>query len=63
MMNNNDLINRLGLMLQLISLIILLQDFNNTDLMKELRNQDNNYLNKIIEQNEKILEYLKKGSE
>jgi hypothetical protein len=62
-MNNNDLINRLGLMLQLISLIILLQDFNNTDLMKELRNQDNNYLNKIIEQNEKILEYLKKGSE
>ena len=39
-MNNNDLINKLGLILQTISLEILFKDYNNTDLMQELQRQD-----------------------
>jgi hypothetical protein len=45
--------------LQLISLDILFKDYNNSDLMNELQNQDTNYLQKIIEQNEEILLLLK----
>lgn len=45
--------------LQLISLEILFKDYNNSDLMNELQNQDTNYLQKIIEQNEEILLLLK----
>lgn len=45
--------------LQLISLEILFKDYNNRDLMQELQNQDNNYLQKIIQQNEEILQILK----
>ena len=52
-------IDNLSLVLQVLSLQILFQDFNNTDLMQELQNQDNNYLKKIIEQNEEIIELLK----
>lgn len=55
-MNNN--INNLSLILQAISLQILFQDYNNSDLMQELRIQDENYLKKIIEQNEKIIKIL-----
>ena len=46
--------------LQLISLEILFKDYNNSDLMSELQNQDNNYLQKIIKQNEEILSLLRK---
>ena len=60
-MNNNNYVNNLSLILQVLSLEILFQDFNNTDLMQELQNQDSNYLQKIIEQNEEILALLKKG--
>ena len=60
-MNNNNYVNNLSLILQVLSLEILFQDFNNTDLMHELQNQDSNYLQKIIEQNEEILALLKKG--
>ena len=57
-MRNNSL--DLGsLILQLISLEILFKDYNNSDLMNELQNQDTNYLQKIIEQNEEILLLLK----
>lgn len=52
-------IDNLSLVLQVLSLQILFQDFNNTDLMQELQNQDNNYLEKIIQQNEEIIELLK----
>ena len=58
MRNNLDLGS---LILQLISLEILFKDYNNSDLMSELQNQDNNYLQKIIEQNEEIINLLKKG--
>lgn len=51
-------IDNLSLVLQVLSLQILFQDFNNTDLMQELQNQDNNYLKKIIQQNEKIIQLL-----
>lgn len=56
---NNNFSNNLSLLLQALSLQILFQDFNNSDLMQELQNQDNNYLRKIIEQNEEILNILK----
>jgi hypothetical protein len=47
----------------MLSLEILFKDYNNSDLMQELQNQDNNYLKKIIEQNEEILTLLKKGGQ
>lgn len=58
---NNNFTNNLSLILQALSLQILFQDYNNSDLMQELQNQDNNYLQKIIQQNEEIIELLKRG--
>lgn len=58
-MNNN--LDTTSFMLQLYSVILLLKDFNNADLMQELRNQDDKYLQKIIQQNEEIINLLKKG--
>lgn len=57
-MNNLD---TTSFMLQLYSVILLLKDFNNADLMQELCNQDEVYLKKIIQQNEEIINLLKKG--
>lgn len=59
-MNNNNFLNNSSFLLQLYSVMLLIQDFNNTDLMQELQNQDNNYLQKIIEQNEQIINLLRK---
>lgn len=56
----NSTIDNLSLILQALSLQILFQDFNNVDLMEELQYQDNNYLKKIISQNEEILKILRK---
>ena len=56
MRNNLDLTS---LILQLYSLILLIQDYNNSDLMQELQKQDSDYLDKIIKQNEEILQILK----
>ena len=56
-------IDNLSLVLQALSLEILFKDYNNSDLMQELQYQDNNYLEKIIEQNKEILSILKKGSD
>ena len=56
MKNNLDLTS---LILQLYSLILLIQDYNNSDLMQELQRQDSEYLEKIIKQNEEILMILK----
>lgn len=52
-------VDNLSLVLQALSLQILFQDFNNSDLMQELQNQDSNYLQKIIKQNNEILEILR----
>ena len=56
---NKNLIDNLSLLLQALSLELLFRDFNNSDLMQELQNQDSNYLQKIIKQNEEILNILK----
>jgi hypothetical protein len=48
-----------SLILQIYSLQILIKDFNNSDLMQELQNQDMNYFEKIIKNQEEILKILK----
>lgn len=53
-------VDNLSLVLQALSLEILFRDYNNSDLMQELQNQDSNYLQKIIQQNEEILTLLRK---
>ena len=60
-MNNNDFINKLGLILQALSLELLFKDYNNTDLMQELQKQDTQYFDKIIKNQEEILKILKEG--
>lgn len=57
-MNNVD---NLSLILQVLSLQILFQDFNNSDLMNELHTQDEIYLKKIIEQNKRIIDLLERN--
>ena len=60
---NNNYTNNIALLLQALSLEILFKDYNNSDLMQELRLQDEQYLKKIINQNEEILKLLKERSE
>ena len=55
----NNVIDNLSLVLQALSLQILFQDYNNSDLMQELQTQDEKYFKKIIEQNDEILNILK----
>lgn len=57
---NNNLTNNIALILQALSLQILFEDYNNSDLMQELQNQDEKYLKTIIKQNEEIISMLKK---
>lgn len=54
------MVDNLSLILQLISLEILFQDYNNRDLMEELQRQDKEYLEKIINQNRRIIEYIER---
>ncbi len=59
-MNNfENSLEILSNIIQLKSYEILVNDFNNTDLMKYLKHQDE-ILNKIIKQNEKIIEQNEK---
>ena len=55
MRNNIDITS---LFLQALSLEILFKDCNNSDLMHELQHQNSDYLEKIIEQTNKILKIL-----
>lgn len=57
-MRNNS-VDLTSLLLQLYNLILLIQDYNNTDLMQELQRQDSEYLEKIIKQNNEIINLLK----
>lgn len=57
-MKNNS-VDNLGLVLQALSLEILFRDYNNSDLMQELQKQDSDYLEKILKQNDEILQILK----
>ena len=60
-MNNADKnLELLSNILQIKSYEILINDFNNTDLMKYLKHQDD-MMNNIIQQNEQILKLLKEG--
>lgn len=55
----NNTVDNLGLILQALSLEILFRDYNNTDLMQELQKQDTQYFEKIITNQEEILNILK----
>ena len=55
----NNKLDWSSLILQIISLDLLFKDYNNSDLMNELQNQDRNYLEKIVRQNEEIINLLK----
>ena len=57
-MNNN--LEHISNVLQIISYLILVTDFNNNDLMQFLQHQDK-LLDKIINQNEEIIKLLKGG--
>ena len=47
-----------ALFFQALSLEILFNDYNNTDLMQELQKQDKKYFEKIINQQEEIIRLL-----
>lgn len=57
-MRNN--LDATSLILQLYSVILLLQDYNNRDLMQELQMQDEKYLKQILKNQEEILTLLRK---
>lgn len=54
-------VDTLSLILQALSLQILFQDYNNSDLMQELQRQDTEYFEKIIKNQEEIIKLLKGG--
>lgn len=56
----NNTIDITSLFLQILSLQILFQDYNNTDLMQELQKQDTQYFERIIKNQEEILDLLRK---
>ncbi len=56
-------VDNISLLLQVLSLQILFNDYNNVDLMQELQKQDRDYFEKIVKQNEEIIKLLKEGSE
>lgn len=58
-MKNNTL-DMASLVLQIYNLILLMQDFNNSDLMQELQKQDTQYFERIIKNQEEILTLLRK---
>lgn len=52
-------LNIMANILQIENYNLLLKDKTNNEIMKELQNQDSNYLEKIVKQNEEIIELLK----
>ena len=58
-MRNNSL-DMASLVLQVYNLILLMQDYNNSDLMQELQLQDEKYFKTIIKNQEQILTLLRK---
>lgn len=63
MNEENNFVYWLGIIsniLQIENYNLLLKDKTNNELMKELQNQDKNYLEKIVKQNEEIIAMLKK---
>lgn len=63
MVNNQEFYNRLTIsefLLQIITMMWVQEDASNNDLMNELQKQDREYLDKIIQNQELILEKLAK---
>lgn len=56
----SNTVDNVSLFLQALSLQILFQDYNNTDLMQELQKQDTQYFETIIKNQEEILNLLRK---
>ena len=66
MNGNQDFYNRITIsdfLLQLITMYWVVQDASNNDLMQELQKQDREYLDKIIENQKKILSILSKNED
>lgn len=62
MNEDNNYVYWLGIIaniLQIENYNLLLKDKTNNEIMKELQNQDQNYLEKIVKQNEEIIALLK----
>ena len=60
---NDRNINITSLILQLLSLDLISKDFNNSDLMNELQQQDEKYLKQILKNQQEILQILKGRSD
>ena len=56
----SNTVDNISLFLQALSLQILFQDYNNTDLMQELQKQDTQYFERILKNQEEILNLLRK---
>ena len=56
-------INITSLILQILSLDLISKDFNNSDLMNELQQQDEKYLKQILKNQQEILQILKGRSD
>ena len=61
-MRNNS-IDAVSLLLQTYSLLLLMVDYNNSDLMQELQAQDEKFLKQILKNQEEILKILKERGE
>lgn len=58
-----DRVQILEFLLQLMTLDWATKDASNNQLMEELQKQDREYLETIIKQNNKIIEYLSNGND
>lgn len=58
-MRNNINLDLLGVVLQIYNLLIIMQDFNNKDILQELQRQDKEYLETILKNQEEIIQLLK----
>jgi hypothetical protein len=58
-MRNNINLELLGVALQIYNLLIIMQDFNNTDILQELQRQDKEYLETILKNQKEIIQLLK----
>lgn len=61
LLNNNQLQNLdiTANISQLVSLLLLLKDASNNEVMDKLNEQNESYLKRIVEQNEEIIRLLK----
>lgn len=62
-MFNQEFYNRMNIssfLLEIMTIFMVMADATNNDLMNELQKQDREYLEKIIQNQEKILEKLAK---